>query len=106
MVLCFFCGKVIQDEDLILKNIQLSMVNAVQRQAFHKECWREYHSTETKKSALAYGGLAVFFFGAIFVAYLGVTYGALYNGIIPIVALVSLIAVLVFLGIKYYRISK
>ena len=105
-VQCYQCGKaIVKEEDITMKNVSLGWFNE-ERKPFHKECWRKYHGREMKKSVISYGGLLVFFFGAIFVAYLAFNFGAVFYGILPLIALGSLIALLIYLGIVYYRIEK
>ena len=104
---CFNCGKTIQDEDLVMKNVRLSILDEqTQRHPFHKECWKEYHAIEMKKNIILGVGLFVGLLGALFVFVLGFYFGESFSWIPPLIALGSTIAVLIGLGITYYRIKK
>lgn len=79
------------------------------RYAFHPECWRKYHGIEMKKSAIAYGGLFLGCVGMLLAAYFSFLYGEVFpdsRTILPLMTIGLTIAVLVYLGITYYRIKK
>lgn len=98
---CYNCGKAIQDEDLVVKKVSLGEFRS-ERKPFHKECWTMYHARETKKSALQYGALAIVIFLWVGVAPIYL----IINTTLGLILLALSIALLVSLGIMYFRIEK
>jgi hypothetical protein len=50
---CYYCGKEIVEEDLVLKDISNN-----NRKPFHTSCWKSYHSLKIKKDLIEYATLA------------------------------------------------
>ena len=104
---CFYCGKAVQDEDLVMKNVQLS--GRESRNAFHKECWNNYHSKDTKKTLINYGGLLLACVGVLVTAYLAFLYEEIFSGsriVLPLITLSFTVGSLVYLAIIHRRLDK
>ncbi|MGD0449489.1 MAG: hypothetical protein ABSA79_00355 [Candidatus Bathyarchaeia archaeon] len=99
-VKCYYCGKAVGDEDLIMKNVSTGYFSS-ERKPFHKDCWKTYHGIRMKKDAIAYVAIAL----VAFLIFGGIVLSVI-AGILGIIVSVSCIAVLIILGIAYYRIKE
>ncbi len=97
---CYYCGKAVGNEDLIMKNVSTGMFSS-ERKPFHKEHWKTYHATKMKKDAIEYIALAdgafLLFGGAVLF---------LIGGILGYVILASCIAILIGLGYAWFKLEK
>lgn len=99
-VKCYYCGKAVGNEDLVMKNVSTGYFSS-ERKPFHKECWKKYQGIRMKKDAIEYVALAD---GAFLI--LGIFLVAAFFGIVPFIILASCIAILITLGVAYYRIKE
>ena len=86
---------------MTVKSVSTGWFNS-DRKPFHTECWRKYHGIKMKKVAIEVvalidGGFLVFGGGAVLLFLLGT---------LGLIAVVLSIALLIYLGVTYYRIEK
>ena len=98
-VKCYYCGKAVENEDLIMKNVSTGYFGS-ERKPYHEECWKKYHGTRMKKDAIGYVAIAngaILLFGLAFF---------LIAGMLGLVILGFCIALFISLGVAYYRIEE
>lgn len=100
-VKCYYCGKAtVKEEDITMKNVSLGWFRS-ERKPFHTECWRKYHGIRMKKDAIEIVALidgAFLLFGGAFLLFV--------LGTLGFIALALCVALLISLGIAYYRIEE
>ena len=96
---CYYCGKAVENEDLIMKNVSTGYFSS-ERKPFHKDCWKKYHATRMKKDAIEYIALT----DTLLLLFVGLP-AVLMIGIFGFMILALFIAILIVSGVAYYRIK-